>query len=154
MEVAESDPLDVDSLLWLGSGLVDSLLAKVAVDALEDVAGGDEKLAVILCNLLDAPQPWDVARGDGINGTAERDPLVVARVVLDVTDLLGAVAPLGLGLVTLSLTVWTFRHLLGGYVLVDALLDVDGVVLVVADPPGVGAPLGLGSGLACRCQIF
>ena len=49
---------------------------------------------------------------------------------------------------------WTFRHLLGGYVLVDALLDVDGVVLVVADPPGVGAPLGLGSGLACRCQIF
>ena len=91
--------MEVDSLLWLGSGLVDSLQAKVAVDALEDVAGGDEKLAVILCNLLDAPQPWDVARGDGINGTAERDPLVVARVVLDVTDLLGAVAPLGLGLV-------------------------------------------------------
>ena len=43
MEVAESDPLDVDSLLWLGSGLVDSLLAKVAVDALEDVAGGVTK---------------------------------------------------------------------------------------------------------------
>ena len=33
-------------------------------------------------------------------------------------------------------------------------LVTDEVVLFVADPPGVGAPLGLGSGLACRCQIF